>query len=211
MQEYILYTPVASMILVFTLVTSVYAFSNPELFGKFMLHPYSVARRKNVHTVLTSGIIHRDWMHLAFNMLTFFFFAFPLERVLAQLSSWGHAQFFLIYLLALILSDVPTIFRHKNNYGYHSLGASGAISAVLFSYILFNPTMSLYLFFIPIPIPAIIFGPLYLVYCAWASNAARDTINHDAHLYGALTGLALTILLYPGIIPVFIEQVRAML
>jgi membrane associated rhomboid family serine protease len=211
MQEYLLQTPVASIILVFTLVTSIYTFSNPDLFGKLMLHPYSVSKGKNIHTVLTSGLIHRDWMHLAFNMLTFFFFAFPLEKLLAQLSSWGHIQFLLIYVIALILSDITTIIKEKNNYRYHSLGASGAISAVLFSYILFNPTMSLYLFFIPIPIPAVIFGPLFLVYCVWAANAARDSINHDAHFYGALSGLSITILMYPQIIGHFLNEVLGML
>ena len=211
MQEFIVQTPVASFILIFTLITSIYAFSNPEVFGKFMLHPYSVSKGKNIHTVLTSGIIHRDWMHLGFNMFAFFIFAFPLERLLVQISSWGHIQFLLIYVVGLILSDLTTIFKHKNNYNYHSLGASGAISAVLFSYILFNPTMSLYLFFIPIPIPAVIFGPLYLVYCVWAANAARDSINHDAHFYGALSGISITILMYPTIIGHFISEVLGML
>jgi len=210
MQEYILQMPVASIILIFTVITSVYTFSNPNLYGKFMLHPYSVSRGKNIYTVLTSGIIHRDWMHLAFNMLTFFFFAFPLEALLAQLSSWGHIQFLLIYIAALILSDVTTVIKEKNNYNYHSLGASGAISAVLFSYILFNPTMSLYLFFIPIPIPAVIFGPLFLAYCVWAAKSANDSINHDAHFYGALSGLSITILLYPKIVGHFISEVSKM-
>src|SRR5690606_4427495 len=122
-----------------------------------------------------------------------------------------HIQFLLIYVVGLILSDVTTIFKHKDNYGYHSLGASGAISAVLFSYILFNPTMSLYLFFIPIPIPAVIFGPLYLVYCVWTANSARDSIIHVAHFYGALSGLSVTILLYPTIIGHFIREVLGML
>jgi len=210
MQEYILQMPVASIILIFTVITSVYTFSNPNLYGKFMLHPYSVSRGKNIYTVLTSGIIHRDWMHLAFNMLTFFFFAFPLEALLAQLSSWGHIQFLLIYIAALILSDVTTVIKEKNNYNYHSLGVSGAISAVLFSYILFNPTMSLYLFFIPIPIPAVIFAPLFLAYCVWAAKSANDSINHDAHFYGALSGLSITILLYPKIVGHFISEVSKM-
>lgn len=210
MQEYITHTPVASFILVFTLITSIYTFSNPQLFGKFMLHPYSVSKGKNLYTILTSGIIHRDWMHLLFNMLTFFFFGFPLEQVLASISSWGHIQFLLIYVLALVLSDITTIFKHKDNYGYHSLGASGAISAILFSFILFNPGMSIYLFFIPIPIPAVIFGPLYLAYCVWAANAANDSINHDAHFYGALTGLAITIILYPQVLSNFANQIGNM-
>lgn len=197
--------PVASIIFAFTIVTSIYAFSNPQLFGKFMLHPYSVSRGQKVYTVVTSGLIHRDWMHLLFNMLTFYFFGFPLEALLASLSSWGHLQFFLIYVLGLILSDITTVLKQKNNTTYYSLGASGAICAVLFSFILFQPKMMLGIFFI-IPMPAWMFGILFLVYCWWAAKQAPNGINHDAHLYGAIVGLLLTILLYPGVINHFIQQ-----
>lgn len=205
MQQYLTQMPVASIIFAFTVVTSIYAFSNPHLFGRFMLHPYSVSRGQKVYTVLTSGIIHRDWMHLIFNMLTFYFFGFPLEALLASLSSWGHLQFALIYILALILSDITTIIKHKNNTSYYSLGASGAICAVLFSFILFQPKMMLGIFFI-IPMPAWMFGILFLVYCWWAAKQAPNGINHDAHLYGAIVGLLLTIMLYPGVINHFIQQ-----
>ena len=211
MQDYIIQTPIASLILLFTVITSVYAFSNPEVYGKFMLHPYSVSRRQNVYTILTSGIVHKDWTHLLFNMFTFFFFGFPLERLLSAWSSWGHWQFLLIYVLGLIISDVSTIIKQKDNYHYHSLGASGAISAVLFSFILFNPTMSIYMFFIPIPIPAVIFGFVFLAYSAWAAKSSRDSINHDAHFYGAIAGLTITFLLYPSVISHFIKQVSGML
>lgn len=205
MQQYLIQMPVASIIFAFTIVTSIYAFSNPNLFGKFMLHPYSVSRGQKVYTVVTSGLIHRDWMHLLFNMLTFYFFGFPLEALLASLSSWGHLQFALIYLLGLILSDVTTIFKHKNNTSYYSLGASGAICAILFSFILFQPKMMLGIFFV-IPMPAWLFGILFLVYCWWAAKQAPNGINHDAHLYGAIVGLLLTMMLYPGVINHFIGQ-----
>lgn len=210
MQEYITQTPIASFILLFTVITSIYAFSNHEIYGKFMLHPYSVSRGQNVYTVLTSGIVHRDWAHLLFNMFTFFFFGFPLEKLLSQISSWGHWQFLLIYIVGIILSDISTIVKEKDNYHYHSLGASGAICTVLFSFILFNPTMSIYIFFIPIPIPAVIFGFLFLGYCVWAARAARDSINHDAHFYGAITGLILTIILYPHVISHFAREVSTL-
>lgn len=190
-------TPVASLIFIFTLVTSIYAFNDSSLYGRFMLHPYSVYRRSNVYTLLTSGLIHGSWMHLAFNMFTFYFFAFRLE---AMVGSW---RFGLIYLVGLILSDIPTVYKQKDNYNYHSLGASGAISAVLFSFIMFNPLTTLMIFPLPIPIWAVLFGVLYLVYCFYMAKNARDNINHDAHLYGALTGVILTILLVPGIIPHF--------
>lgn len=197
--EYLNQTPVASLILIFTVVTSIYAFNDHTIYGKFMLHPYSVYRKNKLYTLITSGMIHSDWMHLIFNMMTFFFFAFTLE---AQIGSW---RFGLIYFLSLILSDIPSVLKHKNDFWYNSLGASGAISGVLFSYILFYPLSKLYLFFIPIGIPAVLFGGLYLIYCVYASKQSRDNINHDAHFFGALTGIIITILIIPGIVPHFLS------
>jgi len=197
--EYLQIAPVASIIFVFTLVTSLYAFYDHGIYGKFMLHPYSVAKGNKVFTLITSGLIHKDYMHLFFNMFTFLAFSFTLER---YIGSW---QFGLLYFLSLILSDLPTVFRHKDDFNYNSLGASGAISAVLFSYILFNPMAKLYIMFIPIGIPAVVFGVLYLIYCAYASKNSRDGINHDAHFFGALTGLIFTIIFVPGILQNFIS------
>jgi len=199
--EYWNTAPVASIIFIFTLITSIYAFNNTDLFGKFMLHPYSVAKGNKLYTFITSGLIHADWMHLFFNMFTFFFFAFKLETMI------GHWQFGLLYMVSLILSDVPTAIRHKDDYRYSSLGASGAISAVLFSYILFLPLSLIGVMFIPMY--AIVFGVLYLVYCVYMSKNSRDSINHDAHFFGALTGLILTVILVPGIIPNFITQLSS--
>lgn len=201
--EYLIHTPVASIIMLFTVITSIYAFNNHDIYGKFMLHPYSVYRKHKIYTLITSGLIHGDWMHLIFNMITFFSFGFPLERAIG---SW---QFGMIYFLGLILSDIPTIFKHKNDLWYNSLGASGAVSAVLFSAILIAPFVSLYIMPIPIPIWAIVFGPLYLIYCVYAAKNARDNINHDAHFFGALTGLIVTVLIVPGVIPNFLGQLMA--
>ncbi|GAB1462685.1 rhomboid family intramembrane serine protease [Pedobacter sp.] len=199
--EYWNAAPVASIIFVFTIITSIYAFNNTDLFGKFMLHPYSVAKGNKIYTFITSGLIHADWMHLFFNMFTFFFFAFQLEVLI------GHWQFALLYIVSLILSDIPTAIRHKNDYRYSSLGASGAISAVLFSYILFKPLSIIGVMFIPMP--AIVFGVLYLIYCMYMSKNSRDSINHDAHFFGALTGLILTVILVQGVIPHFIAELSS--
>lgn len=207
MEFYLTHAPVASFIFAITVVTSIYAFSNPSLLGKFMLNPYSLNLNKEKwYTVLTSGIVHANWMHLIFNMLTFYFFAFNLEMIFVQLSGGvGHLYFALLYVLSLVLSDISTIRKHKNNPHYFSLGASGAISAVLFSYILFQPKRELGIYFI-IPMPAYIFAVLYIGYCMWASKNGRDNINHDAHLFGALSGLILTLLAYPWVIEHFIAQ-----
>jgi len=201
MMEYLSLTPVASLIFVITIITTLLAFNNEELYGKLMLHPYSVYRRKHVYTLITSGLIHKDWMHLFFNMLSYYFFAFQLEIII------GHWQFGLLYILSLILSDLPSVVKHKEDFWYHSLGASGAVSAILFSYILYSPMSMMMIMPLPIPIPAILFGVLYLVYCSYASKYSRDNINHDAHLFGALSGLMITIAMKPAVLPFFLHQV----
>lgn len=197
MQEFINQMPVASAIFIFTIVTSIYAFSNPGIYGKFMLHPYSVSRGHRIYSIITSGLIHQDWGHLFFNMFTYFFFAFRLETII------GHWQFGVLYFASMALSDLSTILKHKDDLWYNSLGASGAISAVLFSYILFDPTTMIFVMFIPLP--AVLFGVLYLVYSAYASRRSSH-INHDAHFFGALSGLIITIILYPGVVSYFLRQ-----
>jgi membrane associated rhomboid family serine protease len=196
-------SPVSCIIFIFTIVTSVYAFYNEETYGKFMLHPYSVAKGKNVYQLITSGFIHKDLAHLGFNMLSYFFFAFDLERTI------GHWQFGLLYFLSLILSDIPSVYKHRNNFNYNSLGASGAVCAVLFSFIMFSPLTTLIIFPIPFPIPSVIYGFLFLIYTSYAGRKSNDGINHDAHFYGALAGVFITIALYPEAIQVFIASIQA--
>lgn len=207
MLGYLIATPVASIIFVLTIGLSIYVFSNPQWYGRLMLNPYSIHRNKSkLYTIFSSGLIHKDWMHLLFNMMTFYYFGFALEAMFVQFSGpVGHLLFAALYLMSLVLSDIPTIVQQKNNPHYFSLGASGAICAVLFSFILFQPKAMLGLFMI-IPIPAYLFALLFLGYCIWASKKANDGINHDAHLFGALTGLALTILLYPWSFMHFLSQ-----
>lgn len=200
MMEIFLASPVASIIFVITMATSLWAFSNENIYGEFILNPYNVSRGHKVYTVITSGLIHKDWNHLFFNMLSYYFFAFQLESML------GHWQFGLLYVLSLILSDLPSIQKHKEDIWYNSLGASGAISAVIFSFIMFNPKAQMGIMFIPIDIPAWIFGILYLVYCHFASKHARDNVNHDAHLYGAVSGVVITFALHHDVINEFVRQ-----
>lgn len=199
MQQIFSEAPVASIIFLFTIITSLYAFYNHHVHGKFMLHPYSVNRGKHLYTLITSGLIHADWGHLFMNMLSYYFFAFSLETFI------GHWQFGILYVASLALSDVTTILKQKDNYWYHSLGASGAVSAVVFSFILYQPLTSMMIFPLPIPIPAVLFGVLYLVYSAYASRHS-SYINHDAHFLGAITGVVITVILHPNIVPYFINQ-----
>ncbi|WP_207424536.1 rhomboid family intramembrane serine protease [Desertivirga brevis] len=192
-------TPVAGIIFLLTIVTSLYAFSNPQVYGKFMLHPYSVSRGERVYSIFTSGLIHKDWGHLFFNMFSYYMFAFTLERQI------GSVKFAILYIASLALSDMSTIVKHKDHFWYNSLGASGAISAVVFSYILFFPEASFYLMFIPIPINSVVFGILYLIYSAYASKQSGN-INHDAHFFGALAGIIITIIFNPGVLSSFFSQ-----
>src|SRR5690606_13870329 len=148
MLYYLYATPVTSVIFVLTIVLSVYDFSNPQWYTKLMLHPYTLYRDKSIWNMLcTIVLIHKDWMHLIFNMMTFYYFGFGLENMFVQFSgALGHVLFAGLYIVSLVLSDIPTLIRQKNNSGYYSLGASGAICAVLFSFIMFQPKAMLGLF-----------------------------------------------------------------
>lgn len=204
METYFFETPVATIIFLLTIITSIYAFNNANIYGKLMLHPYSVAKKQNIYQLLSSGLIHKDWPHLIFNMLTYYFFAFNLERIL------GHWQFAAVYIGSLILCDIPSINKHKNDFMYHSLGASGAVCGVLFSYILFFPFTKLIIFPIPIPIPAVLYGGLFLLYSSFLAKKQNDNINHDAHFYGALSGIIITAILVPNALISFFEVLRNM-
>ncbi len=202
MKDILQYTPLSSLLFVFTILVSLYGiYGNPRVNRGLMLHPYSIKRGHSYHTIITSGFIHADMNHLLFNMMSYFFFAFSLEKIV------GHWQFATIYILGMILSDLSSIIKNKNNSSYYSLGASGAISAVLFSYILFDPLSKIYIFFIPIGIPAYIFAGLYLAYCVYASKTQSNHINHEAHFWGAVSGLIITTILFPHVLEYFLQSI----
>jgi membrane associated rhomboid family serine protease len=204
MINYLKYAPVASVIFVITIIVSLFCMLlDRKLLESLMLRPYDFARKRKLYTIITSGLIHADMGHLIFNMLTFFFFAFYLE------AATGHWQFALIYFVSMIVADIPSIIKNRNNDLYASLGASGAISAVVFSYILYNPLNKLYIMFIPIGIPAVLYAVLYLIYCVWASKKQYDNVNHSAHFWGAMSGLLLTIILDFNVINVFISRISS--
>lgn len=182
--------PVSVVIFLVTMVISIMAFFNEELMTRAMLYPYGMVRTRNYQPLLTSGLIHADWMHLAFNMMTFYFFAPLLEFQM------GHWQFLVVYMAALLLSGLMGVERHKHDQGYRALGASGAISGVVLSMVMLNPTITIGVYFIPMP--GWLFALLYLGYSYYAAKHANDNIGHDAHLFGALTGIAVTIILYPS-------------
>jgi membrane associated rhomboid family serine protease len=176
-------TPASLVILALIVVVSFLALRvSPQILERNLLRPYRMLRDRTYDTLITSGFIHGDFGHLLFNGLTLYFFGPGLEARI------GTTRFVALYFIGLILSSLGTVYKQRNNPNYAALGASGAILAVLFAYIVYYPTRMLYLYF-AIPIPAVLFAFGYLAYSWWASNNKRDNINHDAHLDGALTGL----------------------
>lgn len=175
----------ALCIFVLTIVVSLLGlYGSPKIIERSLLRPYYLARNREYGRLITSGFVHADLGHLIFNMITFWAFAFPLERYI------GSIRFVALYFISMVLSEIGTCIKHRDNPQYASLGASGAILAVLFASIVYFPDQSLFILPIPVPIPAPLFAVGYLAYSYWSSRQNRGRINHDAHIGGALTGLA---------------------
>jgi membrane associated rhomboid family serine protease len=184
---------IALVIFVATIVASLAGlYAKPQIIERSLFRPYWFLRRRQYDTLVSSGFVHADLPHLIFNMVTFWFFAFPLERQI------GAARFAVLYFLALAVSDLGTYVKHRNDPQYASLGASGAISAVLFAAIVYFPWMKLFIIPIPLPIPAPLFAVGYVAYTWYSARQARGRINHDAHLGGALFGVLFVMLTDPA-------------
>jgi membrane associated rhomboid family serine protease len=194
--------PVATLIFFSTILISLLAFDKESVFfKKFILHPWGLTRGQRIYSIVMHGFIHADYMHLLFNMITFYFFAFYLE------ARTGHLNFAIIYFGSLIISVLSTIYKHKDDFDYRSLGASGAVSGVILSAVIYEPASRIYLFFIPIGIPSPVFALLYIGYSYYASKNRYGNIAHEAHMWGAISGIALTILLDPNAILEFFYKV----
>lgn len=199
---------VTLIIIIISGITSYRAFTDVGLVSKFKHDPYREAHNKEYYRFVTSGFIHGGWAHLIINMYVLYEFGTIVESLFDNIfgAILGKVYFLILYFGTLIISDIPTYLKHKNNPGYGSIGASGAVSGILFSYVLFTPWSWLGLMFI-IPIPAIVFAVLYLIYSSWAVKNTRSRIDHSAHFMGAIAGMIITIIIFPQIINIFLTEI----
>lgn len=189
-------------IILVTVGVSASAFNNGRLLEKLVLWPPAVERKREWWRLLSYGLVHADWSHLLFNMITLFFFG----SAIAQLFTLrlGLLGFPLFYAGALLVSILPSYLNNRGNSRYRSLGASGAVSAVMFSYILLAPWSMIIVFVVPVP--AILYAILYTAYTVMAQRQGDDNINHNAHLTGAAYGVLVTMIVAPRAFPLFLQQ-----
>ena len=180
-----------SLIALNVLVSVVTLYAVPQLFNKFMLMPYRTVRQKTWYELVSSGFVHAGLGHLFLNMFVLYFFGLALERDI------GQEHFLTLYLTGLIVSSLPSLYKEKDNPEFATVGASGAVEGVLFAFIFLYPLRPLCVMFIPIGIPAVIFGALFLAYSVYASRK-EGRINHLAHIAGALWGLVYLIVFVPN-------------
>lgn len=185
---------------IITVAISIAAFKNESLVNKLILWPRYMHDPQEYYRLLTSGFIHADWNHLIFNMVSLYFIGSSAESILGM-------GFLTLYLTGIIISSLPSFLKHRNNSYYRSLGASGGVAAIMFFFIYFAPWSKLYIIFLPIGIPAILFGVLYLVYEAYMAKKGGGTMNHDAHFWGAVYGLVYALIIDPTHGKLFINTV----
>ena len=205
MLELLLSAPITLALLVVNVLVSFHALVlDHTMFDRFSFRPRHVAEGE-WYRLLTDGFLHAGIAHLMFNMFTLFFFGPWLELAV------GSLRFVVIYFGAELAAHAFTYFRHRDDPGYAAVGASGAISGVVFAFCLFSPLSPIYIMFIPIGIPAILYAVLFVLFSAYAmregQEGAGSRIAHDAHLGGAVGGLVLTILLYPAVVRIFLSQI----
>jgi membrane associated rhomboid family serine protease len=196
--------PITLSIIILTCLISASAFKNTKLLNDLIFWPPAISIRHQYYRFITCGLIHADFVHLAFNMMTLFFFGRIMEPWYQGELGLPHYYYLILYTGALIVANIPTYLKHREDYNYRSLGASGAVCAVLFAFVLLRPWATIQI--IIIPVPAIIYAGLFLAYSAYMSRSGGDHINHDAHFWGALFGVVFTIAVHPAVVTIFIDE-----
>ncbi|MBI1768235.1 MAG: rhomboid family intramembrane serine protease [Bacteroidetes bacterium] len=191
-----------------TVAISFYTFNKHELLGQLMMNPYLIKTKGQFYRFVSSGFIHKDHTHLLWNMFSFYFFGNAVERDFNSLfGEVGMYYFIVLYLTAIVVSDIPTYFKERNNVNYNALGASGGVGSVIFVFIILQPLQSICLYF-ALCMPGFVFGAGYMAYTYYQGRKSNDNISHDAHLYGAVYGLLFCAIIYPASLLLFYEQVR---
>ena len=195
------------VIIVITAIVSIIAFSKREMLNAMLFNAYLVWNYRKIHRLFSHGLIHGSWGHLFFNMLTLYFFGTNTEQWFqaAWGNMWGAVLFVLMYVSAIAVSSLADLRKYRYEPKYNALGASGAVSAVLFASVFFDPMMGIYIYLIPIPIPGFIFAPLYLLYCQWMARRGGDNIGHTAHFWGAVYGFVFPLIFRPSLINHFLS------
>lgn len=192
------------LIVIATVIVSIMCFNNYQLFSKLALKPSKIVHQQEWWRIITHGFVHADWVHLLVNMFTFWSFGAYIESAF-NYRGFGEWSFLVLYFGGMIVASIKDVIQYRNAPWYTSIGASGAVSAVLFSAIFLNPWDKILLFGI-LPIPGILFGVVYLAYCQYMAKQGGDNINHNAHFYGAVFGFIFPILLEPRLFQMFLNN-----
>jgi len=196
-------------IIIANALASFYGWSNTSVIDKWVFNSYKIYHKREYWRLLTSGFIHSNMSHLLFNMLSLYFFGAYVESYFTLVfgSLLGGVFYVGLYVIGVVCSDIYSLIKYKDYHNFNSLGASGAVSAVVYASILLSPLNKIYIFFIPIGIPGFIYGFLYLIYCSYLGKQNNDNVNHFAHFGGAIIGIVFTICIYPSALPLFFEQI----
>ena len=198
--------PITLSIIVITCLISFSAFKNHRIIDALSFWPPAIEMKNEYYRFFTSGLVHADIIHLAFNMITLYFAGANIETHFPGELGVKSYMFAVLYFMAIIAANIPSYLKNKDNYGYRSLGASGGVCAVLFAFILMHPWERVGVF--GIPMPAIFFAFLFIGFSMYMSKRGGDNVNHDAHMWGALFGIIFTAVIHPDVILIFVNEMR---